>query len=534
MKLKSVFALSAVAATLLGAANFVYADKTFINCTSRYPQGISPALVMDGISYNASSQQVYDRLINFKRGSTEIEPGLAESWDISTDNLTYTLHLRKGVKFHSSKNFKSTRDFNADDVIFSFMRQLDPNHPYHNVSKGTYPYFNAMKFPQLLKSVKKVDDNTVEITLTRPDATFLPTLGMDFLSIYSAEYADQMMKKGTPEKVDTDPIGTGPFIFAGAKLDQALRYKANPDYWRGKTPIDTLIFSITPDATARYAKLQKGQCDMIDFPNAADLERMKKDPKVQLVSQPGLNVAYIAFNTEKKPFDNEKVRQALNYAADKAAIIESVYQGAGIPAKSPLPPTIWSYNDSIQDYPFDLEKAKQLLAEAGFPDGFETELWVQPVVRASNPNPRRTAEILQNDWAKIGVKAKLVSYEWGDYIKRTRAGEFTAGIYGWSGDNGDPDNFLSPLLSCENANNGSNYSRWCNKEFDALLAKAIVTSDKNVRTPLYEQAQEIFHKAVPWIPVAHSVSYTPLSPRVRNYAQSPFGYNAFYGVDIVE
>src|SRR5699024_1852582 len=189
---------------------------------------------------------------------------------------------------------------------FSFMRQLDPNHPYHNVSKGTYPYFNAMKFPQLLKSVKKVDDNTVEITLTRPDATFLPTLGMDFLSIYSAEYADQMMKKGTPEKVDTDPIGTGPFIFAGAKLDQALRYKANPDYWRGKTPIDTLIFSITPDATARYAKLQKGQCDMIDFPNAADLERMKKDPKVQLVSQPGLNVAYIAFNTEKKPFDNEK------------------------------------------------------------------------------------------------------------------------------------------------------------------------------------------------------------------------------------
>lgn len=533
MKLKTSLSLVAVATALFATSNLAQAaNKTFINCVSRAPTSFSPALVIEGISYNASSQQIYDRLIEFKRGSTDIEPGLAKSWDISPDGLVYTFHLRKGVRFHSNKYFKPTRDFDADDVLFSFERQSDPNNPYHNVSKGTYPYYNAMKFPSLIKSVKKLDNDTVQITLSRPDATFLASLGMDFISIYSKEYADTLMKLGKPELIDTDPVGTGPFVFAGYKPDQAIRYFANKNYWKGKPDIDTLIFSIVPDATARYAKLQKGSCDMIDFPNPADLEKMKHDPKIQLLSQEGLNVAYIAFNTEKAPFNNVKVRQALNYATDKATIIKAVYQGAGVPAKNPLPPTIWGYNNNIKPYPFDLKKAKELLAEAGYPNGFESELWVQPVIRASNPNPRRTAEILQNDWAKIGVKVKLVSYDWGDYIKRTRAGEFTAGIYGWSGDNGDPDNFLSPLLSCANANGSSNYSRWCNADFDKLLAEAITLSTKKERAPFYEKAQVIFHQQVPWIPIAHSVSYTPLSLRVRDYKQSPFGYTQFYGVKL--
>ena len=158
-------------------------NNTFVYCTAKAPLGFSPALVMEGTSYNASSQQVYNRLVEFKKGSTDLEPALAESWEISDDGLTYTFHLRKGVKFHTTKEFTPTRDFNADDVIFSFQRQLDPNHPYHNVSKGTYPYFKAMKFPDLLKSVEKVDDNTVRITLNKKDATFLASLGMDFISI---------------------------------------------------------------------------------------------------------------------------------------------------------------------------------------------------------------------------------------------------------------------------------------------------------------------------------------------------------------
>ncbi|TLU74843.1 ABC transporter substrate-binding protein [Mannheimia varigena] len=508
-------------------------EKTFVNCVSRSPTGFSPILVMDGLSYNASSQQIYNRLVEFVPGTTDIEPALAESWKISKDGLTYTFKLRQGVKFHSNKDFTPSRDFNADDVVFSFNRQLDKNHPYHTVSKGTYPYFNAMKFPTLLKSVEKVDDNTVRITLTKRDASFLSSLGMDFTSIYSAEYADKMMAAGTPEVVDTTPIGTGPFAFSGYVLDQASRYVANKEYWKGKPDIDRLIFEIVPDATARYAKLQAGQCDLMDFPNATDIEKMKTDPKVNLLSQPGLNIAYVAFNTEKAPFDNVKVRQALNLAVDKKAIIDVVYQGNGFAAKNPLPPTIWGYNDSLPESEYNIEKAKQLLAEAGFPNGFETDLWVQPVVRASNPNPRRMSEIIQADWAKIGVKANLVTYEWGDYIKRTKAGELTAGTYGWSGDNGDPDNFLSPLFGTPNVGN-SNYARFSNPELDALLEKALGSSDKAERTKLYEQAQVILREQAPWINVAHSINFAPTSKRVEGYKQSPFGYTYLYPVKIVD
>ncbi|QLB13883.1 peptide transporter [Bisgaardia hudsonensis] len=525
--------LSLIATTLFISTLAQASDKTLINCVSRSPTGFSPALVMDGTSYNASSQQVYNRLVEFKRGSTEIEPALAERWEVSDDGLAYTFYLRKGVKFHSNKEFKPSREFNADDVIFSFERQLNKEHPYHNVSNGTYPYFKAMKFPKLLKSVEKVDDYTVKILLNKRDATFLSSLGMDFISIYSAEYADTMLKKGTPENVDTSPIGTGPFVFSGYQLDQKIRFLANKDYWKGKADIDRLIFDIVPDATTRYAKLQAGSCDMIDLPNVADLDKMKKDPKVKVLSQPGLNIAYIAFNTEKAPFDNVKVRQALNYAVDKNAIIDAVYRGAGVVAKNPLPPTIWGYNNEITDYEYNPEKAKALLKEAGFENGFETKIWVQPVVRASNPNPRRMAELVQSDWNKVGVKAELVSYEWGDYIKRTKAGELTTGTYGWSGDNGDPDNFLSPLLGSDNIGN-SNYARFNSPELDALLDKAIGLSNKAERAKIYEQAQVLLKEQAPWINVAHSINFAPMSKRVQDYKQSPFGYSYFYGVKLVD
>ncbi|MDO4627320.1 MAG: ABC transporter substrate-binding protein [Pasteurellaceae bacterium] len=521
-----------ILATALLVSGVVQAkEKTFINCVSRSPTGFSPALVMDGISYNASSQQIYNRLVEFKRGSTEIEPALAEKWEVSPDGLEYTFHLRQGVKFHSNQYFTPSRDFNADDVVFSFQRQLDPNHPYHKVSNATYPYFNAMKFPDLLKSVEKVDDNTVKITLNKPDATFLASLGMDFISIYSAEYAENMLKAGKPETIDTQPIGTGPFVFAGYQLDQRSRYTANKDYWKGKADFDRLIFEIVPDASVRYAKLQAGTCDLMDFPNATDIQKMKTDPKVKLLSKSGLNIAYVAFNTEKAPFDNPKVRQALNYAVDKKGIIDIVYQGGGIAAKNPLPPTILGYNNAITDFEYNPEKAKQLLAEAGYPNGFETELWVQPVVRASNPNPRRMSEIIQRDWEKVGVKAKLVSYEWGDYIKRTKAGELTAGTYGWSGDNGDPDNFLSPLFSSSNVGN-SNYARFKNADLDALLNKAVSLSDNAERAKLYQQAQVILHDEAPWINVAHSINFAPVSLRVQDYKQSPFGYTYLYGTKL--
>ncbi|MCG8564396.1 MAG: ABC transporter substrate-binding protein, partial [Desulfobacterales bacterium] len=242
-------------------------------------------------------------------------------------------------------------------------------------------------------------------------------------------------------------------------------------------------------------------------------------------------VGYLGFNTEKKPYDNVKVRQALNMAINKGAIIDAIYQGAGKAAANPIPPTIWSYNETIKDYPYDLEKAKKLMAEAGLADGFETNIWAMPVQRPYNPNARRMAEMIQADWAKLGVKAKIVSFEWGEYLKRSKEGEHETVLLGWTGDNGDPDNFLNVLLGCD-AVGSANRARWCYKPFDDLLQEAKLTSDVAKRTKLYRQAQKIFKEQAPWITIGHSVVFEPVSPKVVDYKIDPFGGHIFYGVDL--
>ncbi|PJG85271.1 ABC transporter substrate-binding protein [Conservatibacter flavescens] len=532
MKLSTKLSLSALA--LLCSSAVLAAPKTLVYCSEASPSYLNPQLVTDGASIDASGQQIFNRLTTFEKGKTDVIPSLAEKWDVSEDGKTYTFYLRKGVKFHSNKDFTPSRDFNADDVLFSFNRQLDPNHPYHKVSGGAYEYFIGMDMQNIISKVEKLDDYTVKISLNVPNAPFLANLAMDFASIHSAEYADKMQKAGTLEKVDTAPIGTGPFEFVSYQKDSTIRYKAFENYWEGKAPIDRLVFSITPDASVRYAKLKKGECHVMPYPNPADIEKMKTDSEINLLKEAGLNVGYLHFNVQKKPFDDVKVRQALNYAVNKEAILTSVYQGAGQVAKNPIPPTMWGYNEAVKDYEYDPEKAKALLKEAGFENGFETELWAMPVSRPYNPNARRMAELVQADWEKVGVKAKIVSYEWGEYLKRMRNGDDPTGMMGWTGDNGDPDNFLNTLLSCAAVEQGSNYAKFCYKPFDELVVKASQIADQAERAKLYEQAQVIFKEQAPWITIAHSTTYQPLRKEVQNYVINPFGLHPFYGVDLAK
>lgn len=506
--------------------------KTLVYCSEGSPEGFNPQLFTSGTTYDASSIPLYNRLVEFKLGTTEIEPGLAESWEVSEDGKVYTFHLRKGVKWHSSKDFKPSRDFNADDVIYSFMRQKDPNHPYHKISGGSYEYFMGMDMDKIIDKVEKVDDNTVRITLTRPESPFLADMAMDFASILSAEYADQMLAAGTPQKVDLNPIGTGPFQLQQYQKDSRILYKANKEYWGNKPKIDRLVFSITPDASVRYAKLQKNECQVMPYPNPADLERMKQDKNITLMEQPGLNVGYLSFNVEKKPLDNQKVRQALSMAVNKDAIIDAVYQGAGQKAKNLIPPTMWSYNDDVKDYEYNPEKAKALLAEAGFPNGFEIDLWAMPVQRPYNPNARRMAEMIQADWAKIGVKSKVVSYEWGEYLKRAKDGEPQTVMMGWTGDNGDPDNFFATLFSCAAKEQGSNYSKWCYQGFEDLIQPARMTADHNKRVDLYKQAQVVMNEQAPALIIAHSTVFEPVRKEVKGYVVDPLGKHHFENVDI--
>ncbi len=505
--------------------------KTLIFCSEGSPEGFTPSLYTAGTTFDASSRQIYNKLVEFEIGTTKIIPGLAESWDVSGDGLQYSFKLRHGVKFHATKNFTPSRDFNADDVLFSFERQFSKSHPYHMVSGGAYEYFNGMSMPDLINKIEKVDNHTVRFTLNRPEAPMIANLAMDFASIHSAEYAEKMATAGTMDAFDQNPIGTGPFKMIAYQKDAFIRYKAHPEYFRGKAAIDDLVFAITPDASVRYQKLKAGECHVMPYPNPADIEAMRTDPKVNLLSQEGLNVGYLAYNAKVAPFDNHKVRKALNRAINKNAIIDAVFQGAGKVAKNPIPPTIWSYNEATMDDTYDPAAARAALEAEGV-KGLKMKVWAMPVQRPYNPNARRMAELIQADFSKVGVEVEIVSYEWGEYLKRSKATDRDGAVLlGWTGDNGDPDNFLAVLLGCDGVG-GSNRAQWCHKPFEDLIQKAKVVSDPAERTRLYEQAQIEFKKQAPWATIAHSVVFKPIRKEVTGFKIDPFGGHSFYGVDL--
>ncbi len=522
----------ALAAALTAFAVAGAQAKTLVYCSEGSPENFTPALNTTGTSFDAA-RPIYNKLTEFERGTTNVVPGLAESWTVAQDGKTITFKLRKGVKFHSGVNgFKPTRDFNADDVLWSFNRQWKPDHPYAKISGGKYDYFSDMDMPKLLESLEKTDDYTVVMKLKEPNAPMLANLAMDFASIHSAEYAAFLEKSNRKEQFDQFPVGTGPFSFVAYQKDAVIRYKANPAFWGEKAKVDDLVYAITPDPTARYSKLKAGECHFIIAPRPADLPEMQKDPALKVISQPGLNIAYWAFNNTKPPFDKKEVRQAFNMAIDKAAIIRDVYLGAGQAAINLIPPTLWSYNKSVKDYPYDPEKAKAMLKSAGVTTPLEIDLWYMPVQRPYNPNAKRIAEMMQADLAKIGVNAKLVTYEWGEYRKRAQQGEPITVQLGWTGDNGDPDNFFF-LRGCAGARpGGQNLAKWCNKEFDDLLGKARTIAGQKERAKLYERMQVIEKEEAPDFKLAHSIVYEAMRKEVEGYKQSPFGAHQFNGVEL--
>jgi dipeptide transport system substrate-binding protein len=530
MKKKLTFAAALLAASVLGG---VANAKTLVYCAEASPEGFDPAPYTAGQTFDASSRTVFNRLVEFDHGKTTISPGLAESWTISDDGKEYVFKLRKGVKFAATDYFTPTRDFNADDVVFSFERQVDKNGPWFQYIPGiAYQYYND-QFGDNITKVEKVDDLTVKFTLKEPAITFIPTLGMDFASVVSKEYADKLQADKTPELFNQKPVGTGPFIFVDYQTDAAIRYKANPDYWGGKQKIDDLVFAITTDPAVRAQKLKAGECNIMSYPAPADIAGLQAEASLKVDEQEGLNVGALMYNTQQKPFDDVRVRKALNMAINKKAIIDAVFQGAGQVAINPIPPTMWSYNKEVKDDPYDPDASKKLLEEAGVKD-LKMNVWAMPVSRPYMPNARRTAELIQADFAKVGVTVNIVSYDWGEYLKRASAVDHDgAVIVGWTGDNGDPDNFLGVLLSCASVGS-NNRAEWCNKDFDALINKAKTVSDQAERTKLYEQAQVIFKEQAPWATLAHSKVFMPMQKTVTGFAMDPLGIHRFDGVDIAE
>ncbi|CAI8730711.1 MULTISPECIES: ABC transporter substrate-binding protein [Pseudomonas] len=529
-----------VGASLLASAPFAQAATNLVFCSEGSPAGFDPGQYTTGTDFDASAETMFNRLTQFERGGTAVVPGLATKWDVSDDGLTYTFHLREGVKFHTTPYFKPTREFNADDVLFTFNRMINKDDPFRKAYPTEFPYFTDMGMDTNITKIDKVDDHTVKFTLKDVDAAFIQNMAMSFASIQSAEYAAQLLKEGKAADINQKPVGTGPFVFKSYQKDSNIRYTGNKDYWKpDDVKIDNLIFAITTDPSVRIQKLKKNECQVTLFPRPADLKALKEDKSLKMPEQAGFNLGYIAYNVMDKikgddkpnPMSQLKVRQAMDMAVNKQQIIDSVYQGAGQLAVNAMPPTQWSYDTTIKDAKYDPEKAKELLKEAGVKEGTEIVLWAMPVQRPYNPNAKLMAEMLQSDWAKIGLKVKIQSYEWGEYIKRSKGGENGAMLIGWSGDNGDPDNWLNVLFGCDSLE-GNNFSKWCDKKFDDIVKQAKRTSDQGKRTELYKQAQHVLKDAVPMTPIAHSTVFQPMRANVQDFKISPFGLNSFYGVSV--
>ena len=495
-------------------------DKTFVFCAEGSLSSFNPQLETDGSTFNVTSH-IYDRLFALEYGTTKVIPHLVEKLEVDEEGLEYTFDLKKGVKFHTTPYFTPTREFNADDVLFSFNRQKDTKHSYYKIGGGVYAYFQSMDMQNIIKDIVKVNDYRVKFILSKPNAPFLANLTMDFTSIFSKEYADNLLEAKTPEKIDHEPIGTGPFTFREYVKDTLVRLNAFEDYFSTRGNIKTLIFAITPDANVRLQKLKANECQLIAYPAPADLEAIRRDTDLILLEKPGFNIGYLSMNTKKKPFDNKLVRQAIHHALNRETYVRAVYLGNAEVAKSPLPPTIWSYNDNLKEYDYNINKAKALLKKAGLPKGFKTDLWTLPVARPYIPSGKKLGEMMQADLAKVGIQVRLVTYDWPTYLDKLDKGEHTMAQAGWSGDNGDPDNFLYTLLSCAAVKGSSNNAAWCHKPFDDLVVKAQRLSNIEERTQLYRKAQVIFKEEAPWVLIAHSKVHRALRKNISNYKIPP-------------
>ncbi|WP_069861890.1 ABC transporter substrate-binding protein [Pseudomonas citronellolis] len=502
--------------------------QNLVVCTEASPEGFDIVQYTGAVTADAAAETVFSRLVAFRPGTTEVVPALAQRWEVSPDGLAYTFHLRPGVKFHSTDYFKPSRPLNADDVLWSFRRALDPQHPWHASAPRGYAYFEAMGMGELIKSVDKLDDLTVRFTLNHPEAPFLADMAMGFASIYSAEYADQLLKAGKQEQLNTQPIGTGPFVFSRYARDAQVRYKANPDYFGGKPAIDNLVFAITLDPNVRMQKLRRGECQVALYPKPADVPQLQKEAHLAVDSTDALLTTYVALNTQHKPLDDARVRQAINLAIDKPALLEAVFgPGAATPAINPYPATLLGYNKQLQDWPHDPGRARALLKEAGVDDGLKLTLFIRNGSSPTIPNPALAAQMMQADLAKVGIALQIRSLEWGELLKRSKAGEHDLSLLGWAGDNGDPDNFLSPNLSCAAAKSGENQARWCDAAFESLIQQARRTDERSKRQELYEKATKIFHEQAPWIPLAHPKLFNVRRSNIEGYTISPLSNNNF-------
>ena len=483
--------------------------------------GLDPAYETDGNSFMVCDN-VYEALVFYKDESTALEPGLATSWDISPDGLTYTFKLRAGVKFHDGT------PFNADAVVFSIGRMMKERNVKFlgkgwEIPKQDRPpeYWVSMEMDNTVDAIEAKDEYTVVFRLKRVEAPFLANLGMDFADIISPT---AFMKD--PAGFVRNPVGTGPYKFARWVKDDRIVLEAFGDYWdKGQGPhLDRVIFRAIPENSVRFLELMAGNIHICQFPNPADIPLARKNPNLQVFTQPGMNIGYLGFNHKKELWKNKTLRRAVAHAINRKAIVDNIYQGMGEVAKNCIPPTMWGYNAAVPGYDYNPDLAKKLLAEAGYPEGKglpEITLWSMPVPRPYNPEGLKVGVAMIGDLSKVGISSRIVSYDWGTYLKRQRQQPEDMDMFqlGWTGDNGDPDNFLAVLF--DGLASEAIRTQWHNETYHKLMLEGKQSIDQAKRAEIYSKAQQLMYDEVPVVPIAHSTVMWPAQKKVMNFKLHP-------------
>ena len=503
---------------------------------------LDPADVTDGESISRTDN-IFESLVEYTSGGTDIQSALATSWDISDDGLEITFDLRKNVEFHDGT------DFNADAVVFSFARQYDTSHPYHEY--GEWAYWGYM-FSDI-DYVEKINDYKIIIHLKRPNAAIMTSLAMFTVAIVSPTNAEEW-----GEEAFKHPVGTGPFKFVEWVKDDHITLEANEDYWRARSKLDKIIFRVIEDPSARLLAIQAGEIHGMEYPDPVSFDLIKSDSDLQLLTQSGMNVGYLAMNTGYgyydenengvrdsdedwvktpgyfEPLTNKLVRKAINYAIDKNSIIENLYKGTAIVAKNGMPPFMLGHNDDIVDYSYDPEMAKDLLVDAGYPNGFNTTLWVMPVSRPYMFDPPKIAEALQSYLADVNINVELYQLDWSTYLEETENGNHPMCLLGWTGDNGDPDNFMNVLYGPNSASIGTagNVAFYNNSLVQDKFSAALQSYDSTVRAKLYEEAQVLIHEDAPFVYLAHATQNMVFLSNIKGYVLNPTERKFFYPVEI--
>ncbi len=494
----------ALAATVAPAR----ADTTLVISIASDPTGLDPEAVENNTSGFVMAT-VYDSLTNYKPGTVEVAPGLAESWSIAPDGLTYTFHTRKGVKFHDGT------PFSAHSVVQNLDRNLnksDPNYVFNNGPADSFIDFTY----SAVASYRAVDDDTVEIKMKQPSAAMLASLAMVWNGVVSYPAAAKYGKD-----FRNHPVGTGPFIFREWRQRDQVVLDANPDYWRGKPKVDHLVFKEYPDPQAALLALKRGEVHIMGDVATPVIASIRTDANLALLTQPGLTVNGMAMPNDVAPFNDKRVRQALNYAVDKEAINKALYGGLANTMNSPLPESQWGYEKSTKGYPYDVAKAQALLKEAGVQPGLKVELLAYSSARGYNPAGPDLAVALQGYFKKVGIEAEVRKLDMGAFLASARSGKYP-GMFlaGFSGDNGDPDNFMGSLFNSKGMP-VADTSHYKNPQMDAMMDQAASVTDPDKRLALYKTIQQQIMDDAPWVFVNSTQQVRAIRKEVKGFQLNP-------------